>query len=290
MQRIAFLGIGVMGFHIASHLLKKKKKITIYNRTLKKSEKFKKLFNKLDVQIAKTPLDAAYNNDVFISCVGNDNDLMEIYFDKNGIFNNIKSNAYVIDHTTVSPETAKFCFNKFKRKKCNFLDAPVSGGEVGAINGLLSIMVGGENIIFKKLRPIMNIYSKSLIYMGKSGSGQLAKMVNQICVSCVIQGLAEGLNFGKKTGLKLDKLLSAISNGAAQSWQMENRSETMWKDKFNFGFMNKWMKKDLEIVKKIASKKKINIPITNEILKKYSILIKNGYENLDTSSLIKLLK
>ncbi len=290
MQRIAFLGIGVMGFHIASHLLKKKKKITIYNRTLKKSEKFKKLFNNLDVQIAKTPLDAAYNNDIFISCVGNDNDLMEIYFDKNGIFNNIKSNAYVIDHTTVSPETAKFCFNKFKRKKCNFLDAPVSGGEVGAINGLLSIMVGGENIIFKKLRPIMNIYSKSLIYMGKSGSGQLAKMVNQICVSCVIQGLAEGLNFGKKTGLKLDKLLSAISNGAAQSWQMENRSETMWKDKFNFGFMNKWMKKDLEIVKKIASKKKINIPITNEILKKYSILIKNGYENLDTSSLIKLLK
>ena len=290
MKRIAFLGIGVMGFHIASHLLKKKKKITIYNRTLKKSEKFKKLFNKLDVQIAKTPLDAAYNNDIFISCVGNDNDLMEIYFDKNGIFNNIKSNAYVIDHTTVSPETAKFCFNKFKRKKCNFLDAPVSGGEIGAINGLLSIMVGGENTIFKKLRPIMNIYSKSLIYMGKSGSGQLAKMVNQICVSSVIQGLAEGLNFGKKTGLKLDKLLSAISNGAAQSWQMENRSETMWKDKFNFGFMNKWMKKDLEIIKKIASKKKINIPITNEILKKYSILIKNGYENLDTSSLIKLLK
>ena len=290
MKRIAFLGIGVMGFHIASHLLKKNKKITIYNRTSEKSEKFKKLFNKLDVQIAKTPLDAAYNNDIFISCVGNDNDLMEIYFDKNGIFNNIKSNAYVIDHTTVSPETAKFCFNKFKRKKCNFLDAPVSGGEIGAINGLLSIMVGGDNTIFKKLRPIMNIYSKSLIYMGKSGSGQLAKMVNQICVSSVIQGLAEGLNFGKKTGLKLDKLLSAISNGAAQSWQMENRSETMWKDKFNFGFMNKWMKKDLEIVKKIASKKKINIPITNEILKKYSILIKNGYENLDTSSLIKLLK
>ena len=290
MKRIAFLGIGVMGFHIASHLLKKNKKITIYNRTLKKSEKFKKLFNKLDVKIAKTPLDAAYKNDIFISCVGNDNDLMEIYFDKNGIFKNIKSNAYIIDHTTVSPETAKFCFNKFKRKKCNFLDAPVSGGEIGAINGLLSIMVGGENIIFKKLRPIMNIYSKSLIYMGKSGSGQLAKMVNQICVSSVIQGLAEGLNFGKKTGLKLDKLLSAISNGAAQSWQMENRSETMWKDKFNFGFMNKWMKKDLEIVKKIASKKKINIPITNEILKKYSILVKNGYENLDTSSLIKLLK
>ena len=290
MKRIAFLGIGVMGFHIASHLLKKNKKITIYNRTSEKSEKFKKLFNKLDVQIAKTPLDAAYNNDIFISCVGNDNDLMEIYFEKNGIFNNMKSNAYVIDHTTVSPETAKFCFNKFKRKKCNFLDAPVSGGEIGAINGLLSIMVGGDNTIFKKLKPIMNIYSKSLIYMGKSGSGQLAKMVNQICVSSVIQGLAEGLNFGKKTGLKLDKLLSAISNGAAQSWQMENRSETMWKDKFNFGFMNKWMKKDLEIVKKIASKKKINIPITNEILKKYSILIKNGYENLDTSSLIKLLK
>ena len=290
MKRIAFLGIGIMGFHMASHLLKKYKKITIFNRTLKKSEKFKKLFDRFDVQVAKSPSDAAYNNDIFISCVGNDNDLMEIYFDKNGIFNSIKNDSYVIDHTTVSPETAKFCFNKFKRKKCNFLDAPVSGGEIGAINGLLSIMVGGENMIFKKLRPIMNIYSKSLIYMGKSGSGQLAKMVNQICVSSVIQGLAEGLNFGKKTGLKLDKLLSAISNGAAQSWQMENRSETMWKDKFNFGFMNKWMKKDLEIVKKIASKKKINIPITNEILKKYSILIKNGYENLDTSSLIKLLK
>ena len=268
MKRIAFLGIGIMGFHMASHLLKKYKKITIFNRTLKKSEKFKKLFNRFDVQVAKSPSDAAYNNDIFISCVGNDNDLMEIYFDKNGVFNSIKNDSYVIDHTTVSPETAKFCFNKFKRKKCNFLDAPVSGGEIGAINGLLSTMVGGENMIFKKLRPIMNIYSKSLIYMGKSGNGQLAKMVNQICVGSIIQGLAEGLNFGKKTGLKLDKLLSAISKGAAQSWQMENRSETMWKDKFNFGFMNKWMKKDLEIVKKIASEKNINIPITNEILKK----------------------
>tara|TARA_B100000989_G_scaffold218718_1_gene166787 strand:- start:230 stop:1069 length:840 start_codon:yes stop_codon:yes gene_type:complete len=279
-----------MGFHMASHLLKKYKKITIYNRTLKKSNKFKMLFNNFDVQIAKTPADAAYNNDILISCVGNDNDLMEIYFGKSGIVKNIKSHSFIIDHTTVSPETAKFCSDKFKKKQCNFLDAPVSGGEIGAKNGLLSIMVGGESIIFKKLKPILNIYGKSLVYMGKSGSGQLAKMVNQICVGSVIQGLAEGLNFGKQTGLKLDKLLSAISNGAAQSWQMENRSETMWRNKFNFGFMNKWMKKDLEIAKKIAKKKKINIPITNEILKKYSILVKNGFEDLDTSSLIKLLK
>lgn len=222
--------------------------------------------------------------------MGNDNDLMEIYFDKNGIFNNIKSNAYVIDHTTVSPETAKFCFNKFKRKKCNFLDAPVSGGEIGAINGLLSIMVGGENIIFKKLRPIMNIYSKSLIYMGKSGSGQLAKMVNQICVSSVIQGLAEGLNFGKKTGLKLDKLLSAISNGAAQSWQMENRWETMINGEYDHGFAVDLMRKDLDIILKKAEKNNIPIDITKVVNNYYKDIQKVGGGRLDTSSLLKRIK
>ncbi len=290
MKKIAFLGLGVMGFHIAAHLLKKYKKITIFNRTLQKSKKFKKMFSKFDVEIAMTPSDAANNNDFLVSCVGNDNDLIEIYFGKYGIFKNIKKNSHVIDHTTVSPKTAKICFDEFKKKKCKFLDAPVSGGEIGAINGMLSIMVGGEKIIFEQLKPILSVYSQSLVYMGKSGNGQLAKMVNQICVSGVIQGLAEGLNFGKKNGLTLNKLLSAISKGAAQSWQMENRSETMWRDKFNFGFMNKWMKKDLEIAKKIATEKKIDIPITNEILKKYSKLIKNGHEKLDTSSLIKLLK
>tara|TARA_B100000989_G_scaffold297886_1_gene285117 strand:+ start:3023 stop:3895 length:873 start_codon:yes stop_codon:yes gene_type:complete len=290
MKKIAFLGLGVMGFHMASHLLKKHKKITVYNRTLCKSQKFKKKFNEFDVEIVKKPSEAAFNNDILISCVGNDNDLKEIYFEKDGIFKNIKSNTFVIDHTTVSPKTARLCYDKFKNKKCYFLDAPVSGGEIGAINGLLSVMVGGENQIFEKLKLILNVYSKSVIYMGKSGNGQLAKMVNQICVSGIIQGLAEGLNFGKKTGLNLDELLSAISKGAAQSWQMENRSETMWKNKFNFGFMNKWMKKDLEIAKKIANEKKIDIPITNEILKKYSRLIRNGHDDLDTSSLIKLLK
>ena len=289
MKKIAFLGLGVMGFHIASHLLKSNK-LTIYNRTIKKSLKFKKLFKNEEIIIAKNPAEAVKDNEIILSCLGNDKDLKEVYFSNYGIYDSLSPNTYIIDHTTVSSKTAVYCFKKFANKKCYFLDAPVSGGEIGAINGSLSIMVGGRKETFIELKSILERYSKSLIYMGKSGYGQLAKMVNQICVAGVLQGLSEGLNFGKKNGLTYSKLISAIQNGAAQSWQMDNRSKTMWNDKFDFGFMNKWMKKDLLIVDKIAKEQKIPIPITSQIIKRYSKLIEQGFDKLDTSSLIKLLK
>ncbi len=289
MKNIAFLGLGVMGNNIASHIVKKFGKISIFNRNIKKSHEFKSKFKNFDVIIAEEPEDLVNDNQIFISCVGNDLSLNEIFFSKKGIYNNLRKNSFIIDHTTVAPDTAISCLKKFKLKKSYFLDAPVSGGEIGAKEGKLSIMVGGEKKKLKDVEKIISLYSKSIIYMGKSGNGQLAKMVNQICVSGILQGLAEGLNFAKLVGLNYENLFSAISKGAAQSWQMDNRSQTMWSNKFNFGFMNKWMKKDLDIAIDVAKNKNINLDNTKKILENYEILIKKGDEKLDTSSLIKLL-
>ena len=289
MKNIAFLGLGTMGTAIASHLVKKNHKITIYNRNIEKSMLFKRKFKEYEIVIENSPVSASKDNQFIFSCVGNDDDLREVYFSKKGIIHGIKPNTYIIDHTTVSSEVSMESYKEFKKKKCFFIDAPVSGGEIGAKNGVLSIMVGGDKKVFLKLKKLLGIYSKSLIYMGKSGNGQLTKMVNQICVAGVIQGLSEGINFAKKKGLSFKELLPAISNGAAQSWQMDNRASTMWLNEFQFGFMNKWMKKDLIIAVKEAKKTKISIPYTIEILKFYEKLIKDGFEELDTSSLIKLL-
>ena len=290
MKKIAFIGLGIMGFSIAAHLLKKNKKITIFNRTIKKSLSFKKNFNDFEVSIADSPLDAAKNKDYIFSCVGDDNDLDNIFFSKHGVINSVSPDTNIIDHTTCSDSFSKFSFKEFKKKKCNFLDAPVSGGESGAKEGNLSIMVGGEKKIFNELAKTFKLYSRSCVYMGSSGNGQLAKMVNQICIAGLLQGLSEGLNFGKKKGLNFYDLNKAISTGAAQSWQMDNRANTMWNDKFNFGFMNKLMYKDLNILKYSADKDNIKIPITKQVLKLYKELIKNKFEKYDTSSLIKLLK
>ena len=290
MKKISFLGLGVMGNSIAKHLLDQNSEIIVFNRDKKKSLLFKRNFKDKNVTVVNSPAEAASNSEFIFSCVGNDNDLNEIYFSKYGIINTVKPKTFIIDHTTVSANISVKCYRKFKEKDCFFLDAPVSGGETGARDGKLSIMVGGDEKAFKKLKNLLKIYSKSLIYMGKSGNSQIAKMVNQICVAGVIQGLSEGLNFGKEKKLPLKSLIKAISNGAAQSWQMDNRASTMWNNKFNFGFMNKWMKKDLDIVINSANKSKINIPCTLKIHEFYKKLIKNGYEKYDTSSLIKLLK
>ena len=289
MINIGFIGLGVMGSSIASHLLNKNVRLTIYNRSKKKCLKFKRKYKNYSIKIVDSPLLLAKDNKFIFSCVGNDDDIKEIYLSKKGIINNLEEETYIIDHTTSSSEIAIQSFKEFKRKKSYFLDAPVSGGEIGAKKGELSIMVGGEKKAFNKIKKFLNNYSKSLIYMGKSGSGQTAKMVNQICVSAIIQGLSEGLNFGKVQGLEINNLLKAISNGAAQSWQMDNRALTMWKNKFNFGFMNKWMHKDLKIIKTSAKNSGISIPITNKILNYYSKLIEKGYDKDDTSSLIRLL-
>tara|TARA_A100001015_G_scaffold229618_1_gene259690 strand:- start:75 stop:962 length:888 start_codon:yes stop_codon:yes gene_type:complete len=289
MKKISFLGLGVMGKSIAKHLLNGNSEITIYNRNREKSLLFKRKFKDRNVKIVDSPYEAAIESKFIFSCVGNDNDLEEIYFSKHGIINTVKPKTFIIDHTTVSAKVSIKCYNKFKEKNCFFLDAPVSGGEIGAKNGKLSIMVGGDQKVFNKLKSLLGTYSKSLIYMGKAGNGQLAKMVNQICVAGVIQGLSEGLNFGKEKKLPLNELIKAISNGAAQSWQMDNRAFTMWNDQFDFGFMNKWMKKDLDIIIDSALESKTNIPCTMKIHQFYKKLIKNGFESYDTSSLIKLL-
>ena len=289
-KNIGFIGLGVMGYHIASHLIKKKKKIHIIKRDSIKTKKFIDEYKKSKLLFSYSNLnELAINCDCIISCVGNDNDLKNIYLSKNGIFYGIKKNSFIVDHTTGSPELSKQLSNKFKKKNVTFFDAPMSGGEIGAKLGTLSLMIGGNKQKYLQIKKILKIYSKSLVFMGKNGSGQLTKMVNQICVASVIQGLAEALFFAKKKELKIDNLIQVIKNGAGQSWQLENRALTMWDNKFNFGFMNKLMLKDLNLISDEIKNTDLELPVTKIIKKNYEKLIKLGFEKEDTSNLIRLL-
>ena len=291
MKKIGFIGLGIMGGNMASHLLKKYKKINILKRNSVNTKKFiKKFANKGKINLYNNPKELAENSELIISCVGNDNDLEDIYLRKNKILDGVKKNTIIVDHTTASLNISIKLFKKFRSKQVFFFDAPVSGGEIGAQKGNLAIMVGGEKNKFEVLKKSLDCYYKSMIYMGKSGNGQLTKMVNQICVASIIQGLAEGLNFAKKKKLNVENLLEAIQNGAAQSWQLENRSITMWNNKFNFGFMNKLMLKDLKILLNESKISNIELPITKQIKGFYTKLIKKGYSKEDTSNLIRLLK
>ena len=291
MKKIGFIGLGIMGGNMASHLLKKYKNINIIKRNSINTKKFiKKFANKGKINLYNNPKELAENSELIISCVGNDNDLEDIYLRKNKILDGVKKNTIIVDHTTASLNISIKLFKKFKSKQVFFFDAPVSGGEIGAQKGNLAIMVGGEKNKFGVLKKSLDCYYKSMIYMGKSGNGQLTKMVNQICVASIIQGLAEGLNFAKKKKLNVENLLEAIQNGAAQSWQLENRSITMWNNKFNFGFMNKLMLKDLKILLNESNISNIKLPITKQIKGFYTKLIKKGYSKEDTSNLIRLLK
>ena len=291
MKKIGFIGLGIMGGNMASHLLKKYKNINIIKRNSINTKKFiKKFANKGKINLYNNPKELAENSELIISCVGNDNDLEDIYLRKNKILDGVKKNTIIVDHTTASLDISIKLFKKFRSKQVFFFDAPVSGGEIGAQKGNLAIMVGGEKNKFEVLKKSLDCYYKSLIYMGKSGNGQLTKMVNQICVASIIQGLAEGLNFAKKKKLNVENLLEAIQNGAAQSWQLENRSITMWNNKFNFGFMNKLMLKDLKILLNESKISNIELPITKQIKGFYTKLIKKGYSKEDTSNLIRLLK
>ena len=291
MKKIGFIGLGIMGGNMASHLLKKYKNINIIKRNSINTKKFiKKFANKGKINLYNNPKELAENSELIISCVGNDNDLEDIYLRKNKILDGVKKNTIIVDHTTASLNISIKLFKKFRSKQVFFFDAPVSGGEVGAQKGNLAIMVGGEKNKFEVLKKSLDCYYKSMIYMGKSGNGQLTKMVNQICVASIIQGLAEGLNFAKKKKLNVENLLEAIQNGAAQSWQLENRSITMWNNKFNFGFMNKLMLKDLKILLNESKISNIELPITKQIKGFYTKLIKKGYSKEDTSNLIRLLR
>ena len=291
MKKIGFIGLGIMGGNMASHLLKKYKNINIIKRNSINTKKFiKKFANKGKINLYNNPKELAENSELIISCVGNDNYLEDIYLRKNKILDGVKKNTIIVDHTTASLNISIKLFKKFRSKQVFFFDAPVSGGEIGAQKGNLAIMVGGEKNKFEVLKKSLDCYYKSMIYMGKSGNGQLTKMVNQICVASIIQGLAEGLNFAKKKKLNVENLLEAIQNGAAQSWQLENRSITMWNNKFNFGFMNKLMLKDLKILLNESKISNIELPITKQIKGFYTKLIKKGYSKEDTSNLIRLLK
>lgn len=290
MKKVGFIGLGVMGSNMAKNLINHVDQLNIISRNSKKTFNFtSKLKKNKKLKIFDKLEDLTKQSNIIISCVGNDRDLKDIFLTKKGIINYVSKNTVIIDHTTASAEITEVLYKKFLIKKCLFYDAPVSGGEIGAINGTLSIMVGGNKKKINLIKNIVSNYSKSIVYMGQSGNGQITKMVNQICVASIIQGLAEGLFFAKKKKLNVDNLIKVIGNGAGQSWQFDNRTKTMWDNKFNFGFMNKLMLKDLKIILKETKNVNINLPITKIIKGYYSNLVKKGYSHEDTSNLIRLL-
>ncbi len=281
---VAFIGLGVMGYPMAGYISKGGHNVTVYNRTGSKADKWLKDFKG---KKADTPKDAAKDADYIFTCVGNDNDLREVTFGDNGIFKSIKKGAVYIDNTTASATIAREIYSYAKKNGFGFLDAPVSGGQAGAENGALTVMVGGDQGDFDKALDKIDCYSKKVKLLGKSGSGQLAKMVNQICIAGLVQGLSEAINFGQKAGLNMEDVIEVISKGAAQSWQMENRYKTMLEDKFDFGFAVDWMRKDLKIAMEEAKNNGSLLPITEIIDKYYAEVQDMGGKRWDTSSLIK---
>ena len=281
---VAFIGLGVMGYPMAGYISKGGHNVTVYNRTGAKADKWLKDFKG---KKADTPKDAAKDADYVFTCVGNDNDLREVTFGENGLFKSIKKGAVYIDNTTASATIAREIYSHAKKNGFGFLDAPVSGGQAGAENGALTVMVGGDQEDFDKALDKIDCYSKKVKLLGKSGSGQLAKMVNQICIAGLVQGLSEAINFGQKAGLNMEDVIEVISKGAAQSWQMENRYKTMLEDKFDFGFAVDWMRKDLKIAMEEAKNNGSLLPITEIIDKYYAEVQDMGGKRWDTSSLIK---
>jgi 3-hydroxyisobutyrate dehydrogenase len=282
--KVAFIGLGVMGYPMAGYISKAGHNVTVYNRTKSKAEKWSEQHKG---KIANTPEEAAKDSDFVFTCVGNDKDLKEVSIGKNGIFNTIKKGSVFIDNTTASATVARELYKNAKVHSFGFLDAPVSGGQTGAENGALTVMVGGDKEDFYKAKNVIDCYSKKVQLLGPSGSGQLAKMVNQICIAGLVQGLSEAINFGLNAGLKMEDVIEVISKGAAQSWQMENRYKTMIDDKFEFGFAVDWMRKDLKIALDEAKKNNSPLPITKIIDGYYEEIQKKGGNRWDTSSLIR---
>jgi 3-hydroxyisobutyrate dehydrogenase len=275
-----------MGYPMAGYISKAGHNVTVYNRTGAKADKWVAEFKGLK---ADTPAKAAEGADFVFTCVGNDNDLSEVATGKDGIYNTIKKGAIHIDNTTASAEIAKKLYNSSKAHGWGFLDAPVSGGQAGAENGALTVMIGGDDEDFNKAKDIIDCYSKKIKLLGAAGNGQLAKMVNQICIAGLVQGLSEAINFGKKAGLNMEDVIEVISKGAAQSWQMENRYKTMIDDKFEFGFAVDWMRKDLKIAMDEAKNNGSQLPVTEVVDKYYSEVQAMGGNRWDTSSLIRRL-
>ena len=281
---VAFIGLGVMGYPMAGYISKAGHNVTVFNRTKSKAEKWIKDYKG---QIAETPAEAAKDAEYVFTCVGNDNDLREVTFGENGIFKTIKKGTVYIDNTTASATIAREIYEYAKKNDFGSLDAPVSGGQAGAENGALTVMIGGDQTDFDKAKDKIDCYSKKMKLLGNAGSGQLAKMVNQICIAGLVQGLSEAINFGMKAGLNMEDVIEVISKGAAQSWQMENRYKTMIDDKFEFGFAVDWMRKDLKIAMDEAKNNESLLPVTELVDKYYGEVQEMGGNRWDTSSLIR---
>ncbi|CAH2407263.1 Uncharacterized oxidoreductase Sfri_1503 [Mesorhizobium escarrei] len=288
MASVAFLGLGVMGYPMAGHLRNKGgHDVTVYNRTRAKAEQW---VAQHGGSVANTPTEAADGKDFVFSCVGNDDDLRAVTIGAEGAFQSMKTGAIFIDNTTASAEVARELADKAQSGGFSFLDAPVSGGQAGAENGVLTVMVGGEQKAFEQARPVIDAFARMVGLMGPAGSGQLTKMINQICIAGLVQGLAEGIHFGKKAGLDIEKVIEVISKGAAGSWQMENRHKTMNAGKYDFGFAVDWMRKDLGICLAEADRNGAKLPVTALVDQFYKDVQGMGGKRWDTSSLLARLE
>ncbi|OGA34282.1 MAG: oxidoreductase [Betaproteobacteria bacterium RIFCSPLOWO2_12_FULL_62_13b] len=284
MATVAFIGLGVMGHPMAGYLDRNGHEVTVYNRTRAKADAW---VAKHGGTAADTPKAAAEGAAIVFSCVGDDPDLRAVTLGENGAFAGMAAGSIYVDHTTASANIARELFAAAKKKGIHFIDAPVSGGQAGAENGTLTVMCGGEAAAFEKAKPVIAHFAKAVTLLGPAGSGQLTKMVNQICIAGLMQGLAEGINFGLKTGLDMKQVLEVIGKGAAQSWQIDNRGKTMVEDKFDFGFAVDWMRKDLRICLEQAKKSGAPLPVTEMVNGFYGEVQKMGGGRWDTSSLIR---
>ena len=283
MKKITFIGLGVMGFPMAGHLSKQGYAVSVYNRSKEKSKLWTEKYNGKYFTSVK---EAVTNSDIVFSCVGNDTDLRDITLGEDKAFSAMKQDSVFVDHTTTSSDIASELYKKAKEYEIHFLDAPVSGGEVGAVKGELTVMIGGEKPIFDRVNSAITAYAKNITLVGGPGKGQVAKMINQICIAGLIQALSEAISFSEKSGMDTKKVLQAISQGAAGSWQLSNRGETMVDRKFDFGFAVKLMRKDLGICLDHASKNDISLPVTSIVNQFYAEIQRNGGSNFDTSSLL----
>jgi 3-hydroxyisobutyrate dehydrogenase-like beta-hydroxyacid dehydrogenase len=285
--RVAFLGLGVMGFPMAGHLAGAGHRVTVYNRSAAKAAQW---VTEHGHASAATPREAAAGADLVFCCVGNDDDLRSVVLGDDGAYAGMKAGAIFVDHTTASAEVARELAGVAKARGLQFIDAPVSGGNLGAINGALTVMCGGDAEAFATIQPVAMAYAKAVTLLGESGAGQLAKMVNQVAIAGLVQGLAEAIAFGTKAGLDMRAVLGVIGKGAAQSWQMDNRGPTMIDDKFDFGFAVDWMRKDLGLVLDEAKRNGARLPVTALVDQFYADIQAEGGNRLDTSSLLRRLR
>ena len=285
-MKTAFLGLGVMGYHMAGHLAKAGHEVTVYNRTKAKADKW---VGEFGGAAANTPSEAVSGGEIVFCCVGNDDDLRSVVLGDSGAFAGMEKGTIFVDNTTASAEVARELYAKGKDLGIDFIDGPVSGGEAGAQNAALTVMCGGDEAAFKKAQPVIDAFAKAVTLMGPSGAGQLTKMVNQTCIAGLVQGLSEAINFSEKAGLDTALVIDVISKGAAQSWQMENRAETMIAGKFDYGFAVDWMRKDLGIVMAEAERNGAQMPVTALVDQFYKEVQAMGGNRWDTSSLLKRL-